>query len=289
MTSKFAQQILKSVLVLPVILFSSFHIANAAVPATCDPAYWDAMKSKAWMEAQREISQNQNLIYKADSVLEYTCYDEFLKALGGNAGSMFSETQMWGSNPMVGGDSMDQALGDLVYDSLTAYLSGSFGHTLLGGRMSDDYTPSGASGSPGYTYSCDIMQKVWQAARCMNFNDQADIDDFFDLTKYDGWDPRSTIPAGFTCSANPNWAAAAQKATNDPVAYQEQPVAANVNLISAPKNCSGDSCCPTPPVKTGIKIGSGDSSRDEFVCSNPGCAYDYSASKCTTEALGKTD
>ena len=38
----------------------------------CDPDYYESLEARAWLEAQREITQNQNLIYKPDSALEYT-------------------------------------------------------------------------------------------------------------------------------------------------------------------------------------------------------------------------
>ncbi|PCI56977.1 MAG: hypothetical protein COB36_01530 [Alphaproteobacteria bacterium] len=56
---------------------------------TCDPEFWDVLKDRAWMEAQREVTQNQNLFPRPDSVLEMTCFDSFLDELGSHADSHF--------------------------------------------------------------------------------------------------------------------------------------------------------------------------------------------------------
>ena len=36
-------------------------------PQPCDPQFFRQMESRAWLEAEREIMQNQNLIFKPDS------------------------------------------------------------------------------------------------------------------------------------------------------------------------------------------------------------------------------
>src|SRR5437016_4882806 len=50
-------------------------IARATPTTPCDPEYMDALEARAYLEAQREVAQNQNYILKPDSVLEYTCFD----------------------------------------------------------------------------------------------------------------------------------------------------------------------------------------------------------------------
>ncbi len=45
---------------------------------TCDPAFYDVISNRAWMEAQREITQNQNIVTRPDSVLSMSCFDQFL-------------------------------------------------------------------------------------------------------------------------------------------------------------------------------------------------------------------
>lgn len=238
-----------------------------AQPATCDPAYWDAMKAKAWGEAQREISQNQNLIYKADSILEYSCFDSFLGALSSSASDMFSESSEFGTAPPGG---MEGALQGLIGGSLGGYLGANFGHDFLGDRGSDDYSASG-----GGSYNCDVMGKVWQEAKCMNFVDQP-MDDFFELDYYDGFDPRQ-MPK--ECTADSRWAQKLALATNDSYQYKEE----EYDMYESYFKTDG---CDADPIPTGVELvatndsGNGGNSKEEHICTNPGCSYDGSGA-CT--------
>ncbi len=244
-----------------------------ASPATCDPAYWNAMRAKAWMEAQREVAQNQNLIYKADSVLEYSCFDNFLRTLASNAISLFSENEsIWGFNiPNISSTSMDTALNTLVASSLPNYINGAFNHSLLGGRSSLNPSLSGnITQGAGYSYTCATMGQVWTEARCMNFNQHSSIDDFFRLSHYNGWDPRSTLPPGYTCTADGRWSAQQDLATNANNDYKTQAVAASLNFFEA-GNCSA-----APAIPTGVTVTKSGSTFAEHVCVNPGCAHDGS-------------
>ena len=98
--------------------------SHAAVTSPCDPQYMDALEGRAYLEAQREIMQNQNLIFKADSILSYVCFDAFAGHASSNVGDIFSN----GNQPMAG--SMDS----VVINSMTAYINNNFNHSLLGGR-----------------------------------------------------------------------------------------------------------------------------------------------------------
>ncbi|MGH1377552.1 MAG: hypothetical protein ACRBB3_01905 [Alphaproteobacteria bacterium] len=69
---------------------------------TCDPEFWDVLKDRAWMEAQRELTQNQNLIPRPDSVLEMTCFDSFLDELGSHADSNFPSNPRWSEGGFSG-------------------------------------------------------------------------------------------------------------------------------------------------------------------------------------------
>ena len=100
---------------------ASFGKAPAAAPpviapSPCDPLYYDSLESRGWLEAQREITQNQNLIFKADSVLEYTCFDRFANELAQHARDMFSESTRWGG--VLSAASMDRALDRQVRSGL---------------------------------------------------------------------------------------------------------------------------------------------------------------------------
>ncbi len=56
---------------------------------TCDPEFWDVLKDRAWQEAQREITQNNNIIARPDSVLSMTCFESFNDHLATYADDFF--------------------------------------------------------------------------------------------------------------------------------------------------------------------------------------------------------
>ena len=165
----------------------------------CDANYFESLKSRAWLEAQREITQNQNLIFKPDSVLEYTCFDRYLNELAQHAEDMFSEySGKWGV--ILPKDSMDKALDSLIGDPLFNYINANFeqpGYDLLGGRLnaggSDDAPQAkpneGQDHAPGEirggSYSCDIMNQVWMQAKCFDFIDNPDEDGFYTFEHYE--------------------------------------------------------------------------------------------------------
>lgn len=254
-------------------VLTAFTSPALAQPATCDPSYWEAMKSKAWMEAQREITQNQNLIYKADSVLEYTCFDRYLQSVATvirTQRALFSETNHWTTSPP---GNMINALNILVANSLPNYIGANFAHNYLGDRSGIDYT-LGTAGGGAATYSCDQMTLVWQAAKCMNFINQIGMDDFFYLSQYNSMDPRQ-LPSGYSCTADTRWAAEISKATNDPIQYQEEPFLMYNNFFDI-------SSCAAPPIPTGVEVTRvGIAPYQEHICANPGCSYNRS-NACTT-------
>ncbi len=83
--------------------------APEPAPSACDPDYYETLEARAWLEAQREITQNQNLITKPDSVLQYTCFDKHLGALNKAAQEMFSGESEGGSISGGGGGSSSSA------------------------------------------------------------------------------------------------------------------------------------------------------------------------------------
>ncbi len=48
---------------------------------TCDPEFWDVMKDRAWMEAQREMTQNWNIIARPDSTMALGCFNHYMNKL----------------------------------------------------------------------------------------------------------------------------------------------------------------------------------------------------------------
>jgi hypothetical protein len=173
---------------------------------SCDPDYYQSLESRAWLEAQREVVQNQNLIFKPDSVLEYTCFDKHLNVLSQQSMSLLSGNPLFGGNPL----DLGNALSSTVSGPLTTYITSNFAHTYLGGRSTLNYTPSPAV-LPG-SYTCSEMDKVWMAAKCMNFIDQSSHDGFFTFAEYVGTDFR-TLPTA--CGSNGPFQANIDKALTE--------------------------------------------------------------------------
>lgn len=190
------------------------HAAPDIAPQPCDTQYWRQMSSRAWLEAEREIMQNQNLIFKADSVLEYVCFDQFVNINAWAGGNIFVHTDYFGTQILpreVGttasakSRSMEGALSNVVSDALDAYrgadkgIDSNFGHNFLGGRaefMSIDDKKSDfknpMKGNSGYT--CKTMSQVWKAAKCANFIDNSffeDSDGFFPFDIIKGYNGKT--------------------------------------------------------------------------------------------------
>lgn len=267
-------------LVFTILAIVVFPIASYAGTPTfaddpCDPEYYESLESRAWLEAQREITQNQNLIFKNDSVLEYTCFDRYMRELAAHAPDMFSETNRWGGTPPT---DMRDALNNLVQDARHEYIDANFDHSLLGGRASFNYP--NASSLSGSSYSCNIMQRVWEAAKCMDFIDNAANDGFFTFAEYaSGSDKRflpTACPGGADYTGNVNRAVVA---ANTP--WDEDDAFTYYELIYPTSgDCEHTTGGGVARIQTGLEInvtsGSGVNRYNEYVCTVPGCYYEPS-------------
>ncbi len=260
-------------LVLPGLSFAQLPTATPSSPAKpadspCDPQYYESMKQRAWMEAQREITQNQNLIFKPDSVMEYTCFDKFMNVLAAQATNMFSETTRWGG--ILSNKSMDNALQNLVGEALGNYIDLNFKHKYLGHRSSGDSSINPVSGG---TYSCGEMLKVWGEAKCMDFIANETNDGFYPFTDYRDDPDKRFLPA--PCD-NPQiknrWTESIDLATvNAKTPWEEDDVRTYFEFLD-PSNCS--STGPLPQIDTGLTVipAKGDI-YDEKICIPAGCHY----------------
>ena len=251
------------------------HAVSVIADSPCDPLYYESLSARAWLEAQREITQNQNLILKPDSVLEYTCFDRLVRELADHADEMFSETSRY-SGPL-GANSMDNALQSLVGTSLQTYLSNNFASSsFLAGHPAGtglDHVPVAVTGGPAY--SCDRMARVWQAAKCINFITNATTDGFFTFEEYANTATDKRVLPTICTSIQTNWGDNLHTAltsgpwTNDPLqTYFTQ---------TEPVNCAGGNCpCTGNPIPTGIQVvrtGYNVNEYPEKVCLQPGCHY----------------
>ncbi len=276
MAMKFRQEYIYLRLALLFVMFLMSYSANAApviADTPCDSKYYETLAARAWLEAQREITQNQNIILKPDSVFEYTCFDRLLSELADHASQMLSETGAYGSP--LGSNSMDNALNNLVGTALISYVGSNFGYYpgLLGGHISATgikHTPSSISAG---AYSCDIMERVWKAAKCINFITDNTHDGFFTFQEYSTQADKRHLPTACT-SISANWTANINTAlkvgpwTNDPLRTY-------LGETSA-QNCAGSSCnCTGRPIPTGVKVKKKgvNTPFDEKVCLQAGCRY----------------
>jgi hypothetical protein len=268
-----------------IVLLGAISAAQAQ-PATCDPKYWDSLKAKAWSEAEREIEQNQNYIYKADSVLQYTCFKQFLGVLSAQAPNMFSQTGRWGA---IAGPDMGVALQNLVIASLDTYLKNNFDHRYLG-----EFSSLTADNAGGTAYNCSEMAKVWPAAKCQDIanaspsNGKANTaanTDFFYLSTYTGKDYRQ-YPQVFACDAAQGWAATYATAMNTDNHYPKERYDVYANFFR-PTSCAGGAAAPALPatIPTGVTVirstnGGNQTGYPEIICVAPGCASNPTGTAC---------
>jgi hypothetical protein len=250
--------------------------AQPIAASPCDTGYYDSLEARAWLEAQREITQNQNLIFKADSVLEYTCFDRFANVLAMQAINMFSETVRWGT--ILGPTSMDTALDNLVGEAMRDYLTANFDHTFLGGRMRPplaviDYIP--APVIIGGAYNCDMMDRVWTYAKCMDFADTPAEDGFFTFASYSTDPDKRFLPdrcANLGSAWTTNITNAGLSTTTGPPTWTPDNPRTYLNWMD-PANCGNAAY---PPIDTGITVSrprATPANYVERVCIIPGCHY----------------
>lgn len=303
-------------------LFLCTFILSAALPGSalsdvpsaagtpCDPHFWSTMKSRAWLEAQRELTQNQNLIFKPDSVFEYTCFKGFLDLMAGEGSNMFNETEHWDNSSLNDPSSPDPALAfdksleDLVNEDLRGWLYSNFGYTrghpdyfaLLGGRLNADAPTFGSGidyldpldnpvGSGNYT--CSIMQNVWEEAKCMNFVDVPDEDNFFSFQDYVGSDDKRFLPKRCD-NINKRWQNNLEnfiqdpKSTKNTTEWIEDDVILFTELLD-PANCQktrikvGDYKKRLQPfIETGVFVKDKNfpNGYEQKICTPPGCYYE---------------
>lgn len=291
---------------------TSMAFAQSAAPApqTCDVGVWKTMEERARLETEREIMQNQNLIFKADSVLTYTCFDSLAAHAVQNVGGLFTHTSYWNGTPILpwaganGVPGLGTAVQNAVINAMKTYIQGAFNHSLLGGRGTGLGLPTAqitAVGTQGAPYACSMMNTVWNAAKCMNFMHTpgfANTDGFYPFKDLQGSGsgPNSGSIAGYqtkrdtrqlptTCPGQPvpptgstatsGWAGVYNATVNAnnlvyPFAQPTGQSFQNVRAIIAPTSGCGN------PIMTGISVVLDPKSTSTYpdgICVAPGCSY----------------
>lgn len=285
---------------------------------TCDTQVWRTMEARARIETEREIMQNQNLIFKPDSILTYVCFDSFASHAASTVGPLFTHTTYFEGKeiiPATGDNGMGKALNKVVIDAMKPYITGNFDHALLGGRGKElnltKTDPTEISGS-GSTYTCGKMSQVWAVAKCLNFlhtTNFATNDGFFpflDLTAesggesvsgYEGKKDVRKFPTD--CSGEPitgsTWKDMYRLSRNevnfgDPNKSYQYGTPLNKAFTEVRKlvePAKSDTC--EKPIKTGVKVIlsiGGQTPYDDGVCTNPGCALSKDGTECKGQATG---
>jgi len=152
------------------ILCATFIAVSAtpsyALTAGCDPAVWEAMKSRADAKVAYDVAVTEETIKKPDSVVAMTCFDQSTKVSAQNSGSIFSGDFSQEMSNVVG-DSLDDFVGDnfagsiLDLDGLLATFGDVFG-TMVTSAIGS-FLPSWLGGAVAALFSpnCDTMGSLW--------------------------------------------------------------------------------------------------------------------------------
>lgn len=270
------------------ILLALLCLVPVAVHADggCDPLYMKSLRGRAKMEALREVAHNKNLIYKADSVMEYSC--------------LFSHYANMEAHYTNDQPAYTTAVNNLVGNPMYNFIGNNFGHTYIGGHYpkEDFYAPSAP-------YFCDAMARMWEYARCINMlqynagptnanntngpdgkpSPVPGSENIYDFKWYESNDPRK-YPAEYqSCSPiiqdvdlksafrglQDTWLVDDTAAKED-TAYGTDPVETYFKLTRWDVD-GGDKC--GDPIPTGLTIyrgaGKTATSSPELVCAKPGC------------------
>ena len=236
-------------------LLAGWQVTSAApsfAGPACDPKIMEALNSKAWAEAQREVTMNESFIYKPDSVFALSCFQSALNK---------TPTAFSSGSPTTAAS-----------NAISSSYQSNFAH---------GYT--GASGSQSLTdTSCTIMRDVWNRSRCFNIpNVSGNANTAFNAFAFtslsnatrSGYSSpgagnypsncSTTYPTAVYTSSNTLLTTVGVGATFD-----------NANLflnvtdplasLAASTNCS-------PGILTGVEIGTASTTYKEKVCPNPGC------------------
>jgi murein DD-endopeptidase MepM/ murein hydrolase activator NlpD len=170
----------------------------------CATDTWTAMVNQAVMETRRQDILNKRFIVKSQTVLDYACFDfpkdadSYVKVTADKLGPVFSETKFWANKQVdiigetitikreLGSKSLDNALMSVVQNAAINYRNGMFTHPYLSGT---------APVSPS-SNNCDLMDKIWQAAKCKHFDG---VDVFYTFEDLTTKEPRE-FPPNYKCS-----------------------------------------------------------------------------------------
>lgn len=247
----FCKKSLKSLALTAITIFSLGLSLNSASAQTvgpgCDPKFMDAMKQKAWMEAQREIMIAQTTIAKPDTVFALGCFNNFMNGFNGSVS--FSENTNYTSIQLP--------------SNINNYVNAAFsGQTLGGGHF---------SGSNSDFSTCGAMMNLWKAARNANLAQPSPLLgtlNEFSTYKRGNYPTETDAPVGF---ATPLATFYGAKATGKSVGADFD----DMNLFAGVTAPQSQLAAPNKKCAKGIATGVlFDTDRPEVICPNPGCVSD---------------
>ena len=303
------------ILALFALIGSGFGVQHAKAqeiaPQPCDPIFYEQMRSKAWLETQREITQNQNLIFKSDSVFDYSCFDQFAKKVAYEGGFIFTHTDFFDGPIITRGNagSVHRSIQRIVFDSVHNFRNSNFDHSWLGGRghypgidlldgpqtkelhlVRELFDPAADTSS---AYACGVMAQVWEKAKCLNFigaDEFKDSDGYYpiktieafgegaEIEGYDTFQDVRKFPPEMPRCGRPfavTYEAEVPKSINVPEIYDYQTPLGEVFLDVLDKTFPG--LCGKAGIKTGVTVILADGpAHEDGVCTNPGCTYQES-------------
>ena len=230
---------------------TAFSIASFADEPLCDNGIWTQMTERARLNGQMDQAKAENLVFKADSILEYSCFERFVDTAPANASYYMTYA---GPN-------------SLLKPTIENYLFTNFGHTFMGGRALAGQPNLPSANAP---YDCSAMYYVWSLAKCMNATERAPEDNMIGLFEFIAAPDSRTLPSACT---------APSAAAFGSVPVVLPPPIAITALLPAPD-------CGTPvPTGSIVDLSSTDTSKhryfppiaggrfNEKICTNPACTY----------------
>lgn len=246
---------------------------------SCDVDYFNVLQNHGRLEGERRLMIAGSMIIKPDSVLDYTCFGNFMDA---QRSPYFSTSYVLFSE-IHGGlcfeNSLHCSLTTLVLDTLAAYVSNNFPDTMLGGRG----TLTRVRRDPGM---CNMMYRVWDEAKCFNFQsgyrevaDGEDLEGFHSFAEMTSLEPRQ-LPSPCGARISPELIQATFPAPvgastfYDNLTQAAAAVSGQIDMVTRPYNEENE-CA--PPILTGLDSAPStmfmifNNSWPDAVCPNPGC------------------
>lgn len=276
----------------------------------CSTEVWRAMVNQSVLQTRREMLVNERYIAKGDSVLAYSCFEDFYFYAGEKLG-ILSESKRWKNaqidiigrsvdiNVYMGEYSLDGAIINAVDEALFYYLDSNFDHGWLGeinqsvtladttpNQPDEDEDGKGHQDEDGdfhehsvsqYGYLCGKMNETWQMAKCMNVLDDPA---FYRLEDLVGFDPRK-FPQNYACTDSGIFNSMINNARHEKV--KKETFTAYFDILRP--DVGEEQCAPPFPtgvtvtVRTGSTRLSREKSYDDALCITAGCTYKNSDMK----------